>query len=249
MQMSRSKDRQVHNTRQHGQRERCDAVELRYADRDPPELLLLLRVRVVPQEPGPERAEEAGVIHDALPAADGEVGPEIVTVLGDEQSRVDARAHPLCDVVVQVEVAVPAGHVRDVDTPAVQSEVEVLKSVTRAESELKALQSSKAANCISASFVSAIKDEAGTGTDVTFGTPTATRVLPSTGAEKAFGFDIAIPFTSAGQNVTCYVAIRGFLVKHSEVTLTTGSLGTPFDMTTTEALLSKLVVRASTNAV
>ena len=68
-------------------RDGCRAVELRDADRDAPELLLLLGVRIVPPQPRPERAHEAGVVHDAVPAAHREVGAEVVSVLGDEQVR------------------------------------------------------------------------------------------------------------------------------------------------------------------
>ena len=99
--------------------------QLRDAGRDAPELLLLLGLGVVAQEPRPERAQEAGVVHDAVPAAHAEVGPEVVAVLGDQQRVADLLARPLRDVAVQVDVAVAADHVRDVDAPAVEAEVEV----------------------------------------------------------------------------------------------------------------------------
>ena len=68
---------------------------LRHADRDAPELLLLLGVGVVAQQPRPERAQEARVVHDAVPAARAEVGAEVVPVLGDEQPVADLLARPL----------------------------------------------------------------------------------------------------------------------------------------------------------
>ena len=101
------------------------AVEARHADRDAPELLLLLGVGVVAQEPRPERAQEAGVVHDAVPAARAEVGAEVVPVLGDQQAVADLLARPLRDLAVEIEVAVAADHVRDVDAPAVQAELQV----------------------------------------------------------------------------------------------------------------------------
>ncbi len=117
-----------HGTPARKRAERVDrrlARQLRDAGGDPPELLLLLGLGVVAEEPRPQRAQEAGVVHDAVPAAHAEVGPEVVAVLGDEERIADLLARPLRDVAVQVDVAVAADHVRDVDAPAVEAELEV----------------------------------------------------------------------------------------------------------------------------
>src|SRR5207248_2391622 len=45
------------------------AVQARHPHRDAPELPLLLGMRIVAQQPRPERAQEAGVVHHPVPAA------------------------------------------------------------------------------------------------------------------------------------------------------------------------------------
>ena len=102
------------------------AVQARHPHRDAPELPLLLGMRIVAQQPRPERAQEAGVVHHPVPAADGEVGTEVVPVLGDQQRVAHLLARPLRHVVIQVEIAVATDHVRDVDAPAVETELEVM---------------------------------------------------------------------------------------------------------------------------
>jgi hypothetical protein len=60
-----------------------------------------------------------------VPAEDGEVGAKVVPVLGDQQRVADLLARPAGDVAIQVEVAIAADHVRDVDPPAVETELEI----------------------------------------------------------------------------------------------------------------------------
>ena len=76
-------------------------------------------------QPPPDRPQEAGVVHRPVPAAAGQVTAEVVAVLRDEQvlgpeHGADRRSR----LAMQVGVAIPPGHVRDVDPPAVEAGVE-----------------------------------------------------------------------------------------------------------------------------
>jgi len=78
-------------------------------------------------EPLPHRAREAGVVHDAVPAVSGQVARGVEAVLRHQQGVRPGGGHRGADrprdVVVEVERAEPAGHVADVDPPAVQPRV------------------------------------------------------------------------------------------------------------------------------
>ena len=98
------------------------------------------RLIASPRQPPPDRAQEARVVHDAVPAAAVEVVAVVVAVLGDEECAVDLLPRPAGDLVVQVELAVAADHVRDVDSPAVEparraSAARSTPSVSRRSSE------------------------------------------------------------------------------------------------------------------
>ena len=78
-------------------------------------------------QPGPDRAGEAGVVHDPVPAVTLGVQRVVVAVLAHEQGvwrgLVHRGAHLPGDVTVEVLSAVAARHVRDVDAPAVEGAV------------------------------------------------------------------------------------------------------------------------------
>ena len=74
-------------------------------------------------QPRPHRPREAGVVHRAVPAVAVDVAGRVVVVLADDP-RVLAQlggggAHRSGDLVGDVDVGQPAGHVGDVDAPAV----------------------------------------------------------------------------------------------------------------------------------
>ena len=99
--------------RPHRRRRRLRA-ESRQADRQ----LEVLELHVAAQ-PRPDGPRKAGVVHDAVPAA--EIRAEVVEVLRDENRVVpehlaEGRRH----LGIDVGVAGAAAHVRDVDAPAVE---------------------------------------------------------------------------------------------------------------------------------
>src|SRR5438270_311201 len=93
--------------------ERRRAMSVRYAERNA-------------VQPPPRRAQEAGVVHHAVPAAPVQVGAVVVAVLGEEQAVPDALARPRPDLVVDVHELVATNHVGDVDAPTVQALVQPL---------------------------------------------------------------------------------------------------------------------------
>ena len=93
---------------------------------------LLLRVGVVAEQPGPERAQEARVVHRRRASRRArEVGRgSRGRARRRAARRRPARASSCDDLVVEVDVAVAAGHVRDVDAPAVEAELELSGAAT-----------------------------------------------------------------------------------------------------------------------
>ena len=83
-------------------------------------------VEAVSPQPPPGGSQEARVVHHSVPAAGAEIVPEVVPVLGDQQavgaSLVDGGAGDLSDLAIPIDVPVPARHVGDVDSPAVELE-------------------------------------------------------------------------------------------------------------------------------
>ena len=90
-------------------------------------------VAPVPQ-PGPDRAGEPGVVHHPVPAVALGVAGVVVAVLADEQRVRRGVRHGLAhlpgDRVVALLAPVAAGHVGDVDAPAVQRLSPVIQRLT-----------------------------------------------------------------------------------------------------------------------
>ncbi len=83
-------------------------------------------MRGVSDEPGPERPGEVGIRHGAVPVFAGEVRCGIVGGFGQQGGFGVNVPDPVSDqpghLPVEVGGAQPAGHVADVDPPAIQVE-------------------------------------------------------------------------------------------------------------------------------
>lgn len=137
-----------------------------------------------------------------------------------------------------------------IDTKQVSSEVEVVKSASTAASDLKAFKGDKAKTCIETFVTKLLAKEAGSSSGVSFGTPTVARIdITSDGLDGAFGYQVRLTVTAQGQQIPFDVTIAGLLKDHTEVSLTTLSIGQPFPTSDRDALLQKLRDRAKKSAV
>jgi hypothetical protein len=84
---------------------------------------------------------------------------------------------------------------------------------------------------------------------VTLGKVKVAKLSPSNaGTDGAFGFSLTIPVQGPGITINVMTEIRGFLKKHTEVTLLSLSYGSG-DSVDSNALYGKLVDRAKGSAV
>jgi hypothetical protein len=132
----------------------------------------------------------------------------------------------------------------------VSSEVEVVASTKDAKKQLAAFQGDKASTCLGTSFEKTLKQQVGTSTKgVTLGKVDVVKLSPSNaGTDGAFGFTLTIPVQGPGITINVMTEIRGFLKKHTEVTLLSLSYGSG-DSVDSNALYGKLVDRAKGSAV
>lgn len=131
----------------------------------------------------------------------------------------------------------------------VSSDVTVVASAETAKKDLAAYQGSKTEDCLK-TFVGDLLKEQTAGGSVSFGPPTIAK-LPTDvpGTEGGFGFTVTSIATAAGITLPFELSIQGFLHKHTAVSLTTLSVGTPFPSDIRSDLLSKLVKRTKDSAV
>ncbi|MCU1601729.1 MAG: hypothetical protein JWO22_2438 [Frankiales bacterium] len=136
------------------------------------------------------------------------------------------------------------------DGAQVSSEVEVVPSTSGAKKLLATFKGGKASDCLGKSFEKELKSQIGTSTPgVTVGKVTVTTLSPSaTDTDGSFGFKLVIPVQGPGITIAVTTEIRGFLKRHTEVTLLTVTYGTSTKVDS-EALFAKLVARAKTSAV
>jgi hypothetical protein len=132
----------------------------------------------------------------------------------------------------------------------VSSEVEVIASTRDAKKQLTAFQSDKASTCVGTSFEKTLKQQVGASTKgVTLGKVNVVKLSPPiAGTDGAFGFSLTIPVQGPGITISVMTEIRGFLKKHTEVTLLSLSYGSG-DSPDSNALYGKLVDRAKASAV
>lgn len=173
----------------------------------------------------------------------GALPEDVATCLGI--SKEDAASHDVVDLSSDdfAKGAPPNG-------VQLSSEVEVITSKAQAKKDLGVFQSSKASDCLGKSFEKSLKDEIGTGTPgVTLGKVEVEKLSPSTsGTDGAFGFSLLIPVHGPGITINVKTEVRGFLKKHTEVTLVTVSYGTGGDVDS-DAIYGKLVTRAKSSAI
>jgi hypothetical protein len=131
----------------------------------------------------------------------------------------------------------------------VSSEVEVVASTKDAKKQLTAFQGDKASTCLGTSFEKTLKQQVGSTAGVTLGKVKVAKLSPSNaGTDGAFGFTLTIPVQGPGITINVMTEIRGFLKKHTEVTLLSLSYGSG-DSVDSNALFGKLVDRAKASAV
>lgn len=132
-------------------------------------------------------------------------------------------------------------------TTQVNSEVEVLSSLDQAERVRKAFSGDKAVDCVKKYFLDQIGKEADSS-GAKIGTPKVTSRTPA-GVDKGFGFDVTLPISASGISLNVKASVVGFFVKHTEVELTTLTIGEVPSDYDQGALLSKLQDRAKKSAV
>ncbi|MCU1623720.1 MAG: hypothetical protein JWL79_2565 [Frankiales bacterium] len=130
------------------------------------------------------------------------------------------------------------------------SEVEVVASTKDAHKQLTAFQSDKASTCLGTSFEKTLKQQVGASTKgVTVGKVKVAKLSPSdANTDGAFGFSLTIPVQGPGITINVMTEIRGFLKKHTEVTLLSLTYGSGESLDS-NALYGKLVDRAKASAV
>ena len=132
----------------------------------------------------------------------------------------------------------------------VTSDVQVVKSSSSASADLKAYQSDKAQGCLATFITKLLAKQSGGAGGATFGPPKVSRLQPSApGIDGAFGYQVTLTASAAGLTIPFEISIEGFLVKHSEISLTLLSVGGPFPTSDRDALFSKLASRSVTSAV
>lgn len=180
-------------------------------------------------------ADNSGDSSGALP-------DDVATCLGI--SKADAASHDVVDLDSDsfAKGAPPNG-------VQISSEVEVVTSKTEAKKQLAIFKGDKASDCLGKSFEAALKGQIGSAAGVTLGKVEITKLSPSaSGTDGSFGFSLKIPVQAQGISITVKTEVRGFLKKHTEVTLVSVSYGTGADVDS-DALYRKLVDRAKSSAV
>jgi hypothetical protein len=179
---------------------------------------------------------------DNSQASNGALPEDVATCLGI--SKADAASHDVVDLDSDsfAKGAPPNG-------VQVSSEVEVVTSKAEAKKELTIFQGDKASGCLGKSFEKSLKEQIGATAGVTLGKVEVTKLSPSTsGTDGAFGFSLTIPVQAPGITINVKTEVRGFLKKHTEVTLVSVSYGTGGDIDN-DAIYRKLVDRAKSSAV
>lgn len=130
----------------------------------------------------------------------------------------------------------------------VSSEVEVVPSTKDAQKVLTIFKSDKATGCLAKSFENQFTKQQ-TTPGVTIGKVKVTTLTPSAaGTDGAFGFRLAIPVKGPGITIDVTTEIRGFIKKHTEVTLLSLTYGSGSGLDS-DALFATLVSRAGKSAV
>jgi hypothetical protein len=139
---------------------------------------------------------------------------------------------------------------QQIDMSQVSSEVDVVKSASTAKQDLAAFQSDKTTACLATFVTKLVTRQAGGTPGVTFDTPKVSKVpVKADGTEGGFGYTVRLDAKASGLTIPFEISIRSFLVKHSEISLTTLSLGHPFPASDRDALFAKLLERAKKSAV
>ena len=131
----------------------------------------------------------------------------------------------------------------------VATQVEVLRSAKVVSGDIAGYTSSKAAGCVGTFIAEGAKSEL-SDQGATVGEPTVKAVtLDRAGNDAAFGFDVTVPLSGQGQTVQVYVNLRAFASKHTETSLETFSVGTPFDAAELTRVSALVASRTAAHAV
>lgn len=132
----------------------------------------------------------------------------------------------------------------------VSSDVSVVKTKDIAKKQFAVFQSSKASDCLIQAFDKQFKKELGSEPGATLGKVTIKKLdVDKSGTDAAFAFEVSLPISGGGISLDLKASIYGFLVKHTEVTLTSTSFGTGVPDDVVKGLYGKLVERAKKSAV
>jgi len=132
----------------------------------------------------------------------------------------------------------------------INSDVKVVSSKDVAKKQLAVYQDSKTADCLSSAFDKEFKKTLGSEPGATLGKVTIKKLdADAAGTDGAFAFEVSLPISGGGLSLDVKARIYGFLVKHTEVTLTTASFGTDIPDDVVKGAYSKLVERAKKSAV
>jgi len=135
------------------------------------------------------------------------------------------------------------------DLQQVSSEVNIIASATKAKGDLTAYRGSKTEACLKTFVTDLLKKQAGGG-GVTFGPPDIARLdTPVEGTDGGFGYTVTTTASASGLQFPFEIAIQGFLLRHTAVSLTTLAVGKPFPAEVRTDLLAKLVKRTKDKAV
>lgn len=139
---------------------------------------------------------------------------------------------------------------QQIDMAQVSSEVDVVRSQSTAEHDLKAFRSGKTTACLATFVTKLVAKQAGATPGVTFEAPTVSKLdVKAAGTDGGFGYTVQLNAKASGVTVPFEISIQSFLVKHSEISLTTFALGRPFPASERDPLLATLLERAKRSAV
>jgi hypothetical protein len=107
----------------------------------------------------------------------------------------------------------------------VSSEVSVVSKTDTASKDVKAYKSDKAKSCLD-TFVTKLLTKNLGGSGATFGKPSVKALdVKTAGIDDSFGYEITIEASAAGQSFPLTISLLAMLKDHTEVSLTTLTVG------------------------
>jgi hypothetical protein len=129
----------------------------------------------------------------------------------------------------------------------VSSEVSVVSNTDTASKDVKAFKSGKATNCLDKFVTRLLSKEAG---GATFSKPSVKSLdVNKDGIDDAFGYEVTVQASAGSQSIPFTISLLAMLKDHTEVSLTTLSIGGSLSVSERDGFAETLRGRLKTSAV